>query len=141
MMKMGTDVEVHATASLVDLSKAMAGCGELAGIQVLEVLGGAKLTRLSKGMAADVVILDKLLLQGIGQLDKGGAGVRKLGMTASALRGKLDSAEEREAGSTEVIARVGMEELVTLKQSQYIWGQASQRQLSSVSKIQIYLLG
>jgi hypothetical protein len=63
---MGADVEVHAAASLVDLSKAMAGRGELAGIQVLEVLGGAKLTRLSEGMAADVVILDKLLLQVIG---------------------------------------------------------------------------
>lgn len=133
MMEVGADVEVHATASLVDLCKAVARHGELAGVQVLKVLGGAHLARVSEGVAADIVVLDKLLLQGIGKLDKGGAGVGKLGVTAGALRRELDGAKEREASATEVVAGVGMEELVALEKSQFIRRPASQRQSPSAS--------
>lgn len=66
VMEMGADVEVHAAASLVDLSEAVAGHGELAGIQTLEILGRTELAGLGESVAADVVVLDKLLLQVIG---------------------------------------------------------------------------
>lgn len=39
-------------------------------------------------------------------------------MTAVALGGELDGAEEGEASSTEVVAGIGMEELVALERSQ-----------------------
>jgi len=115
MVEMGADVEVRAAASLVDLGNVVASHGEFAGIQVLEVLGGTKFAGVSEGVATDVIVLDKLLLQFIRQLDEGGAGVGKLGVTAGTLGGKLDGAEEGEAGSTEVIARIGMPKLVALE--------------------------
>ena len=114
MVEMGADVEVHAAAPLVDLGKAVAGHGKRAGVQVLEVLGRTELTRLGKSVAADIVVCDEILLQAVRQLDKGGAGVGKLGVATGALRRQLDGTEEGEAGSTKVVAGIGMEELVAL---------------------------
>lgn len=102
----------------MDLGQAVAGHGELTGLHVLEVLRGTELAGLGEGVAANVVVADKLLLQGIGKLDEGGAGVGKLGVAAGALGGKLDGAEEGEASTTVVVAGIGMEELVALQRSQ-----------------------
>ena len=117
MVQMGADVKVRAAAALVDLDKTMASHGKLAGVHILEVLGGTELAGLGEGVAADVAVLDELLLQGVGQVNKGGASVGKLGMTTGTLWGKFDSAKEREARPTEVVAGISMEKLVALARS------------------------
>lgn len=55
-------------------------------------------------MTADVVVGDELLLEGGGEVEKGGAGVGELGVTACALGRELDGAKEGEAGAAEVVA-------------------------------------
>jgi len=118
VVQMGADVEIRATAALVDLDKAMASKRKLGGIHALEEFGGAELTGLCQGVASDVVILDKFCLQGLGEVDEGGAGVCKFGMTTGALGWELNGAEEGEAGSPEVVAGIGVEELVALWRGQ-----------------------
>jgi len=114
MVEMGADVEIHAAASFVNLSKPVASHGKLARIQVLKVLGGAKLSRLGEGMATHIIFLNEFLFQIIRQLDESCACISEFGMASSALRREFHCSKEREASPAEVVARVGMEKLVAL---------------------------
>lgn len=132
MVEMGASVQVYAAAPFVDLREAVAGHGELAGVQILEVLRRTKLARLGKGVAADVVILDEVLFQGVGEVDERGAAVGKFGVAAGALGGQLNGSQEREAGAAEVVAGIGMEKLIALgrQKSQLVQIQVPRRKIS-----------
>ena len=122
MVEMGAGVEVDTAAPLMDLCEVVVSHGEFAGVQILKVLWGAELAGLGEGVAADVVVPDELLLQGVREVNEGGAAVGELGVAAGTLRRQLDGAEEGETGSSKVVAGIGMEELVALEKTQLIPG-------------------
>jgi hypothetical protein len=114
MMQMSADVEVRATTSFVDLYQAVTSHGELVRLYILEELGGAELAGLGECVATDVVIANELFLQSVGQLEEGSASIGELCVASCTLGRKLDGAEERETGSTEVVAGISVEKTVAL---------------------------
>lgn len=108
------DVQVHPVGGLVALYQVVSAHRVVFRVDVGEGLGRGLLAGVPEGVRGDVVALEELLLQVLGQFFERRAGVGVFGVAACALGWQFVRAEEGVSCPAGVEAGVDVEELVAL---------------------------